>query len=135
MSVSVTRLPEEPILVARVTDRMNLLSIRTLFQESAALCAGLPCMVYRVIDVLEADASINDLARVLVEAKRGARGSMLDPQIVSVLVARPNRLRFIADLLARKEFGGLDVPVFDSLDEALVYLRANIAATHSAAKV
>ena len=132
MSVSVTRLPEEPIIVVRVTEQLNLLSIRTLVRESADLCAGMSSTVYRVIDVFDADASINELARALVEAKGRTRGSVLDSQIVSVLVARPNRMRFIADLLARKEFGGLDMPVYDSLDEALASLRADIAAGQGA---
>ena len=130
MAVTVIRLPDEPIIVARITEQMSVPGMRTMFNESALLCAGLPDTVYRVIDLLEADASINELARTLVEGKRRVRGSVLDPRIVSVLVARPNRIRFIADILAHKEFGGLTVPVFDSVDEALVYLRAEITRAH-----
>jgi hypothetical protein len=126
MSVMVTRLPNEPILIADVHGRMDVEAVRNLFAQTAAFCNEVNDTVYQIASFLNVDASINDAARVLVEASRGARGSALDPQVKAVMVAGHNRVRLLIDLMRQKEFGGAEVPVFDTVDAALAFVREQI---------
>jgi hypothetical protein len=126
MSVIVTKLPNEPIVIADVQGRMDVESIRNIFAQTAVLCHEDGGQIYQIASFLDVDASIKDAARVLVEASRGAPGSALDPKVRAVLVAGHNRVRLLFDLMRQKEFGGVEVPVFDTLDAALAYVREQI---------
>lgn len=123
MSVSITRIADEPIMVAQVRDRLDISTVRSLFQETALFLADTPGTAYCVTDLLQADASIGDIARVLVASAKGGPGSMLDERAVYLMVAPRTRVRFIADVLQRKEFGGRTLPVFETVDDALAFAR------------
>ncbi len=126
MPVRVTRLPGEPIIVAEVRDRMDVESIRSIFSETVALASDVDGYVYRIVDFLNAQASIRDMANALVESSKRAPGSTIDPRVKPVMVAGHNRIRFLFDAMRRKEFGGIEVPVFDTMDEALTYVRQQL---------
>ncbi len=134
MPVTVTRLPDEPIVLAQVYDRMDLATVRDLYDQTALCIDGMEGPIYHISCFVDVDASIRDLALALVESSRRRQGSVRDPRLTPIMVAGHNRLRLLSDAMREKEFGGLDVPVFDTLDEALSYARSLIVSRGLAAQ-
>lgn len=128
MAVSVTRLPGEPIVVATLCGPLNVDALRTMFTQTAELTHDLDGPIYRIADFLHADASFKSMARVVTETTRQRPYGTRDPRIRPVLVCGYNRLRFLPDLFRQKAFGGIDMPVFDTVDEALVHVRTQLEA-------
>jgi hypothetical protein len=131
MPVTITCLPDEPIVVAEFHGRMDLNSIRLMFQESARFADLLNQKIYRIVNYLNADASFRDMAAALAEAKKGGAGSPRDPRLFEVMVARRNRIRYLLDVLSRKEYGSIDVPVFDTMDDGFAFVRAQCRDTQA----
>jgi chromosome condensin MukBEF ATPase and DNA-binding subunit MukB len=126
MPVTVTRLPDEPIILAHIYDRMDLATIRSMFEQTAALAQEIEGPLFRITNFRDVDVSIREMANALVEANRCAPGSTRDPRVTPIMVAGRNRVRLLFDAMKRKEFGGREVLVFDTLDEALSYARSQV---------
>ncbi len=124
MAVRVTRLPGEPIVIATLSGPLDVDAIRTMFVQTAELTQDVDGPIYRIGDFTNADASFKSMARVVTETTRYRPYGTRDPRIKPVLVCGYNRLRFLPNLFRQKEFGGVDMPVFDTVDEALVYVRS-----------
>ncbi len=124
MGICVTRLPEEPIIIATLCGPLNVDVVRTVFTQTAELAQDVNGPIYRISDFLNADASFKSLVGVITETTRLRPYGTRDPRIHPVLVCGYNRLRFLPELLCRKEFGSVKVPIFDTLDEALIYARS-----------
>jgi hypothetical protein len=125
MPVTITCMPDEPIVIAEFQGRMDLASVRHMFQESARFADTLNRQIYRIVNYLNAEASFRDMASALAEGTKGGSGSPRDPRLLEVMVAGHNRIRFLLDILRRKEYGGIDVPVFDTMDEGFAFARAH----------
>jgi hypothetical protein len=126
MPVTMIYLPDEPIVIAEFHGRMDLESVRIMFHESARFAEILNHGVYRIVNYLDAQASFRDMATALAEGNKGGPGSPRDSRITEVMVAGRNRIRFLLDILSRKEYGSIEVPVFDTMDEALSFVRAQL---------
>ena len=126
MPVTMICMPDEPLVIAEFHGRMDLESVRIMFQESARFAQMLNRRVYRIVDYLDAEASFRDMATALAEGKKGGPGSPRDPRIREVMVAGRNRIRFLLDILRRKEYGSIEVPVYDTMDEALASVHAQL---------
>jgi hypothetical protein len=133
MAVKVTRLPNEPIILAHLYERLDLPTIRAMFEQTAAYCQEIDGPLYRITNFQDVDASIREMATALVEANRSYPGSSRDPNVRPIMVAGRNRIRFLFDTMRRKEFGAHQVPVFDTMDEALDYARTLIHGSASPA--
>jgi hypothetical protein len=59
---------------------------------------------------------------------KGTPGSMTDPNLIPICVkVGDGAQRFAIKGFGHEAFGGLDIPLFDTLDEALAYIRDRIA--------
>lgn len=126
MPVTITRLPNEPIVIVELRERMDLNSVRTMFKQTAEIARDMNQPVYRIANFLNVNVSIREMAAALAEGTKGGPGSPRDRQVPFVMVAGRNRIRFFFEMLRRKEYGGIEVPVFDTMDEALAYVRAQL---------
>ena len=126
-------LDREPIILVTFTQPITVQDVRAMYADTAQVARALNTVVYRITDMCAIQLSVQEISALLQEGRTGAPGSSLDPCVKSVLVSRRNRTRFLVDLVRLPAFGGLHVPAFDSVPEALAHIREQLPKTACAA--
>lgn len=124
--LSVERLPDEPIIIATLDGMVDAETSRQVFEETARLAAGITEHVYRITDCTRIDADLPNTMGMLLEVTKGKPASTSDPNVTVVLVGGHQLTKFYAQAMAQPQFGGISVPVFPSVAEALVHIRFQI---------
>ncbi len=126
MPVSTVQLPHEPIIVvttvAPFDPTKEMEATGRQFMELAQAIAG---PIYRIIDISQWEMTFNDLVTVMAEDVRSGADS--DPNIHSVLVGTSAMAALGSKSAQQQQYGGKHIPLFGSMDEALVYVRAELA--------
>ena len=86
MTVSVTRVGIEPILLVTASGYLSAADMGHMFEQSLALIGADEGIFYRITDMDSMTLSFTDLPAMLTLMTSGARGSTSDPQIRTVLV-------------------------------------------------
>lgn len=123
MPVTVRRIPNEPILVAVLTGLVDVPIMEELFRRSAELMQEFDGPVYRITDVREADSNFAEMMGVIQGASKGQPGSTTDPRVHAVFVGNNQWVQMIRTALHLKQFGGLNLPMFLTEEDALDYIR------------
>jgi len=128
MSLILTRLPDEPILIVKpaLPVEQHIEVVFSIDAQCARLVAEQGSPLYRIVDLRTADLAYSDILLVLDIAKENRRGALTDPHIRTLLVGRHPLLR-IAARKARQELGVV-IPVFPSIGEALAHIRVGTGA-------
>lgn len=127
MPSTVERLNGEPIIVVTVEGRFDPPTVKDTFRRIAQLLEGMEPPVYRITDVSRMEAHFSDMLAFVREARRGTAGSPTDPRIVSIFVGNHDMIQLAVDMFRQRQFGGLAMPIFKSMDDALDYARTAIA--------
>jgi len=126
MSVTVEKLPDEPIIVATIQGHFDVAIAREIFQKSVELAEGIDGHYYRVTDGRQMDISFGDMMKVVEEASRGEPGSTRDQSVTVVLVGTGEMGKLFANMMKLRQYGGTPTPIFKSMDEALTHIRADM---------
>jgi hypothetical protein len=133
MSLIFTRLPGEPIIVVKpaLPVEQNIEHVYTIDARCDQIASELGGPLYRIMDMRFADLAFSDILLFLDLEKEGRPGSLVDPRVRTLMVGHHPLLK----IAARKTLQELDVtvPVFDSMDEALAYVRADAEARSGSA--
>jgi hypothetical protein len=127
MSFTVVKYPNEPIIIQTFNEDYDMqaeiaLSNRT---TSEALDNSPEDGVY-LIDVFNFQITFEEIVKGANIVARGERPLWHHPKLKQVvLVTADGLLRMAAEGMAASVFGGLKIPVFETLEEALAYARAN----------
>lgn len=130
MVYQISRLDDEPIIVITITPPTDAYADaqRKLNDLEALVQTMDDPVIFRINDYSAVPApTFNDITFVLAEETRTPRpGSAADPRIRNVVVGSHEMLRLAAEGVKQAQFGGLDVPLFDTYDAALAYVRAEL---------
>lgn len=127
MSFTVVKYPNEPILVQTFNPDYDMHVELPLSNKasSEALDNSPEAGVY-LIDVFNFQISFEEIVKGANVVARGERPLWHHPKLKQViLVTSDGLLRMAAEGMSAKVFGGLEVPVFETLEEALAYARSN----------
>lgn len=128
MVVHITRLPDEPIIVIRATPPTDAYNdVRRKLDDLEALVQTMPGpVIFRINDYSALpEPTLNGIIFVLAEETRTPRpGSAADPRIRNVVVGSHPLIRLAIEGLKQPQYGSVDVPLFDTYDAALAYVRA-----------
>lgn len=131
MPLSVERLPDERILVSTGEGFLTTSDFQEMFAQSAALMAGDDAIFYRIGDYRKAESSFMDILRAVQSAANGMPGSTNDPHLRPVYVGTHQWIRLARDAFRRID---MQIPTFESLDDALAYVRTQLAQDSQATK-
>lgn len=123
MTVEITEMRNEPILIARYAPPFN--PDEDLHQANAAIRDKLITTeppLYRIEDVSAIEMSFAELVQAMATATEQAEGSILDSRVHSMLVGTSDMLRIAKDAMTQEQYGSLDVPLFPTVDDALAYV-------------
>lgn len=126
MSFSVVKYPNEPIIVQTFNPDYDLQNEIALSNAASreALDTSPETGVY-LIDVFNFDITFEQIVQGANIVARGERPLWHHPKLKQViLVTSDGLLRMAAEGMSASVFGGLVVPVFETLEEALAHARA-----------
>jgi hypothetical protein len=126
-NLEVTRLEGEPIIITRAKGHITVELILEIYRQSDILRKDMPKKIYRISNYTQADTSFFEMMQILQKAMQ--QGSQtLDPNIKVVFVSTSHWAKLAADTLRQDMFRGREFPIFTSEEDALAYIRADMAA-------
>jgi hypothetical protein len=128
MPVRVEKLPDEPVLVITYEGHLDVETVKSAFTQSAALAAKIDGAVYRISDVRKGEGDFIDLMQIMAQVRAGIPGSSADPKIKGIFVGTHYMARLYADLMRQEQFGGIQIPFFKTVEEALDYIHVEMQA-------
>ncbi len=129
MSVQVEKLPDMPVIVLTYEGHMDVETVKSAFIQSVAIAASIDGTVYRISDVRKGEGSFVDVINIIKSIRASAAGSSADPKIKGVFVGGHELARMYADFLKQEQFGSTTIPFFQTLEEALEYIRVDLQKT------
>lgn len=125
---TVERIPNEPIIHVTIRGHLNLDDVLDIYQRSDELRKEMPKKIYRITDVIDIQTSFGEMMQILKQATMHGGSSSVDPNITVVFVGNNHWVKLFTDAMRQGAFAGKEIPVFETYDEALNYVRADIAA-------
>ncbi len=121
MSATVTKIPDEPIIVVTVDGHLDVEIARDVYAQIAALAQQIEGPIFRITDVRKQECSFMEMMAVIKEASQGATGTTSDPRITNIFVGRDKMAMLARDVLKRIDPEGHGV--LETVDDALEYVR------------
>lgn len=124
MTHTVERLPDEPILIITYETPFDFhIEPGQILEAMADIIIDSDQAVFAIHDTSNLSLSFSDVVTGMAGAFKNVRGQELSPR-ARILVVGGGTLLNLAVRSARQiQYGGLDVELFDSLDDALDYAR------------
>jgi hypothetical protein len=130
MSFIINVFPNEPIVLAKFWGHTGAQEdYPQMLRQLGRRLAGKNGPIYRINDFTELDmTNLGDVVVALdLEYRSGVPGSSTDPRIRTILVTTSDLIEFGAHSVQQDQYGHQDPsPIFDSVDDALRYCRAEI---------
>jgi hypothetical protein len=124
MSVTVEKLPHEPIVIVTIIGQLNITMMREAYAQIATILDACQPPVYRITDARAQETSFADMLDIIKEASHGMPGTTTDPRVCNIFVGRDKFAR-----LAREAYinTGHPIPLFDTLEDALTYIHHELS--------
>lgn len=127
MTFTIEWLPDEPILVVRGSNMLTADAFRQMFAQVNEQVKSISGRVYRIADYSQATSSFMDIMQAVKIASSGAGGTTSDPRIQSIYVGTSQWISLARTALQQPHFGGIQVPTFHTMEDALTYARMQLA--------
>ena len=125
MPATVTRLPDEPILVATLTGKFTAEDAMEVFRRSTELINDEDGIIYRITDAREADSTLPEMMQTVKVAAAQSGATTGDPRINVILVGKTTWLNFMRNNMQTR---GVELGLVTDFDLALETARIQIAA-------
>jgi hypothetical protein len=130
MAIIVDKLPDEPIIIATLVDPVELADSQRGTEFTTQVLGEIDGPVYVINDFRHAHIDFSFMVQGLVEALQKTRnksGSIHDPRIRMVAVTDSGMFKIAVQAAQHVQYGGFDIPLFATLEDALDYVRGKIA--------
>ena len=127
MPVTVERLPELPVIVAKFSGHIIADNVREVFTRSLTMIKPEDTFLYRISSLEEADSSFVDAFQSVQAGAASQPGTTKDTRFRVILVGRSRWTQMFVQFMAQKQFGGVVIPCFPTMDKALEYVQTEMA--------
>lgn len=126
MSISVTKMPDDAIIILTMQEPFNpaedVMAANTATAEFLEAHSLAKC--YRIDDVRHIHIEFSDVVHgAAMAAKRGMPGSLADSRITTALVGTHEFAKLGAEAMGGNAYGNIAVDFFDSLDDAIAHAK------------
>lgn len=128
MPATVEKILGKPIALVRYYGHVTVEDSRAVFAQIAGLVDTYGAPMYRITSVRsdESDVSFDEVMMMTTFSSRGVRGSVTDPDVVTVLAGDHPLIDLFAQAMREEAFGAVKIPLFDNEDDALLYVYERI---------
>ena len=122
---------ESPILIMNATGHFTVQDAREMFIHSAEFKKKLGGHMYRISDFSVAESTFTEVLGILrLASNSDMPGSTADPDVTVILVGDNKWAKMAAELLKQPQFHALNIPIFDTQQEAIQYARLHHSLYH-----
>ncbi len=123
MPVEVTKLEDEPIVIATLTGQVTTADLIAIYEQTLAFIDEETPYLYRISDVRDATSNFPEMSKINTEA-RERMGAVSDSRIRKLVIVGSNRWsEMYREAVQRWSYSQIEIPVLDTIAEALDYLR------------
>jgi hypothetical protein len=130
-NVRVEQVGNEPIIHAKITGFVDIEVLLEVYRRTAELRVYMPKYIYRITEVTDVESSFSEMMEVIREAAKRGGSSSTDPTVTVVFVGTIHWVKLFTDALRQGAFGGKVIPIFEKYEDALAYVRSDIASKAS----
>lgn len=129
MNFSIEKLSDEPIIICTLGVHFDPVDdYPTFWPQLGQAIEGMEAPIYRITHLLSKDYDFGQMTVAIAEETRnGFPGSIGDPRVRSVLVSQAAMVQLGIESLQQEQYGQLDHPIFGTLEEALAFVREQLA--------
>ena len=137
MPANVEKVPGLPVVIVTYHGHITVDDARAAFAQIAGLLDTYGAPLYRIthVDCDHAHASFDEVMMLTTISSKGVRGSVTDPDVYTVLVGEHVLIDLYVDAMRQEAFGAVELPVFATMEEAMVYVQAKLQAGGAAGRV
>lgn len=130
MPIKVKQLPEEPIIVAAITEPLNLAhDMPAMFAEFIRLRLAIQGPVALIMDISQVPDSFSEMAAALAEAGKGIRADKAagvgQPPLL-IFVGSGSITAIASEAMGQEQYGGVRGHLCASIEEALAFAEARL---------
>lgn len=125
MPITYEKLPDEPIAILTYTNPFEHEAMGPHFAQ-AAQDAEETAPLYVINDLSQLTVDFGAMMIGMRQASLGGPGTAADPRTRHVLVSTEDIMQAAAEAMKQDQYGGLEVPIFASLDDAFDYVRGKL---------
>ncbi|MBN2146778.1 MAG: hypothetical protein JW726_05295 [Anaerolineales bacterium] len=128
----IEKLPDEPIVLEMVGEHLDFTrDIQALQDGLRAMLDETSEPLYAIADISKLDNfTIRDMVDAANSLTRGRGSTWKHPNLKEIMFVSTNStIRLAAQGLSSPVFGGFQIKVFQTLEDALVYVRGQIASS------
>lgn len=123
MTVHTERIEGEPIIVSTFTGDVTIDDIYAMYDSTLRFQKEIGGVIYRISHMTNLKTDFPTLMQVLRVAAQNRPGSGGDPNVKLVFAGTSAIARMVKDALSAPQFGGVNIPLFAKVDDALEYIR------------
>ena len=128
MDAALTRLPDEPIVIVEIQPTLDpQKEVYEIADAIAEMFEGEEGPIYRINDFTSIDLPFGGLVMGLGLEAQSRPGSLSDPRIKPIFVGTSDMVELGAKSARQEHYGGLEIWLFATLDEALAHIRTELA--------
>lgn len=127
MAYTVEKLGNEPIILVTLIGEVNQSDGQQAFVEIAETIQSIDGHAYVIHDFRRYEVDFATIVRGLAMQTKGTPGSASDPHASTIIVGTSEMAKLVSEALKQEQYGSLKVPAFDSMDDALSYIRQQIS--------
>jgi hypothetical protein len=124
---SVKRIPGEPIMISTFTGQVLLEDTRQSTAATLDFIRETGGPVHVIADLTDIQASFMETLMILRDQAASGEGTTSDPNVLLMLVGSHTMVKLFADAMSQPQFGGIQIPMFKSIEDALAAARVEIA--------
>jgi hypothetical protein len=124
MPISFDFVDESPILIMNAEGHFSIQDAREMFVRSAEFKKEIGGHMYRISDFSAAESTFTEVLGILrLASNMDLPGSTADPDVSVIVVGDNKWAKMATELLKQPQFHGLNIPIFDTQQEAIQYAR------------
>lgn len=128
MGATLRKLDDAPILIVTHEGYVSLSSVEAVTLRIAEVLAASDVPIYGIIDTRGAYTDLSELLRILYHQTKDSPGTIAEGKDRVVLVGTHPLLRVFRKLFHLDQFGGRIIPIFTSMEDALIAVHARVEA-------
>ncbi|RMF80240.1 MAG: hypothetical protein D6737_08630 [Chloroflexi bacterium] len=133
MPVTVEQVGDEPIILVTVKGHLDVEIAKDTYRRVAEIADTIEGKIIRITDVREQETTFPEMIEIVKKAAgTGMAGSASDKRIMNVFVGRDAMARVARDLMSNEQHGGVQMPMFHTMEDAMQFARMEIARQKSA---
>jgi hypothetical protein len=132
MPLTFAHVEKSPILIMNATGHFTIQDAREMFSHSAEFKKEIGGHMYRISDFTYAESTFTEVLGILrLASNSDLPGSSADPDVSVIVVGDNKWAKLATELLKQPQFHGINIPIFDTQEEAIQYARLHHSLYHN----